>query len=112
MKSKILLTISLALPLGVTAQQGALCGSPFAPCYPQAQTQIMQQQLNELQQINRQLQGGLVAPPPGVWSNTPQPPPPGVWSNTPYPAPIQQMPNPFPVQPLANPFPPQPRLGW
>jgi hypothetical protein len=94
------------------AQQGALCGSPFAPCYPQAQTQIMQQQLNELQQINRQLQGGLIAPPPGVWSNTPPPTPPGVWSNTPYPTPIQQMPNPFPVQPLVNPFPPQPRLGW
>lgn len=112
MKNTILLVIALLLPMGSMAQQGSLCGSPFAPCYPQAQAQLMQQQLIELQQINRQLQGGLIAPPPGVWSNTPQPLPQGVWSNTPFPAPIQQMPNPFPVQPLVNPFTPQPRFGW
>jgi len=38
-----------------TNQIGNLCGSPLAPCYPQAQNQILQQQLIELQQLNRRL---------------------------------------------------------
>jgi hypothetical protein len=73
-------------------QIGVLCGSPFAPCYPQAQNQILQQQLIELQQLNRRLNGNPLAPMPGTWSNTPQPLSPGIWSNTPQPAltPFQQ----------------------
>ena len=67
-------------------QLGNLCGSPFAPCNPQAQNQILQQQLIELQQLNRRLNVNPLAPMPGTWSNTPQPLPPGVWSNTPQPA--------------------------
>ena len=67
-------------------QIGNLFGSPFAPCNPQAQNQILQQQLIELQQLNRRLNVNPLAPMPGTWSNTPQPLPPGVWSNTPQPA--------------------------
>ncbi len=75
-----------------TNQIGNLCGSPFAPCYPQAQNQILQQQLIELQQLNRRLNVNPLAPMPGTWSNTPQPLSPGIWSSTPQPAftPLQQ----------------------
>ena len=75
-----------------TNQIGNLCGSLLAPCYPQAQNQILQQQLIELQQLNRRLNVNPLAPMPGTWSNTPQPLPPGIWSNTPQPmfTPFQQ----------------------
>jgi hypothetical protein len=52
----------------------------------------LQQQLIELQQLNRRLNVNPLAPMPGTWSNSPQPLPPGIWSNTPQPAftPFQQ----------------------
>jgi hypothetical protein len=75
----IILSISATLLGGAsfaqvgTNQIGNLCGSPFAPCYPQAQNQILQQQLIELQQLNRRLNVNPLAPMPGTWSNSPQP---------------------------------------
>jgi hypothetical protein len=86
-----------------TNQIGNLCGSPFAPCYPQAQNQILQQQLIELQQLNRRLNVNPLAPMAGNWSNTPQPLSPGIWSNTPQPAftPLQQ-PLLMPIAPIQS----------